>query len=188
MALAISDKRIDRDEYLQGELCSEVRHEFVAGNVYPMSGGTMGHQRVAQNFLRMAGNELSGKSCFPTGSDFKVRVTLASEEDAFYYPDGMIICEPVPNEAQFTDSPTIILEVLSPSTRRIDETQKLRDYLTIPTLQTYVMAEQDSPHLTIYRRDGDGFRREVVGGLEASLELPEAGLNISLAEMYRDVS
>lgn len=185
--MAISDKRITRDEYLQGELCSEIRHEFVAGNVYAMSGGTMGHQRVAQNFLRLAGNELTGKSCFPTGSAFEVRVTLESGEDAFYYPDGMIICETIPNDALFTDSPTVVLEVLSPSTRRIDETQKLRDYLTIPSLQTYVMAEQDAPFLTIYRRDTNGFRREVIGGLEAMLSLPEVGLRIPLAEIYRDI-
>jgi Uma2 family endonuclease len=187
MALAIGDHRISREEYLQGELASEIRHEYVAGNVYAMSGGTLNHQLIAGNFLRMAGNQLAGKPCFPTGSDFKLHVPLGGGEEAFYYPDGMIICVPVPGDALFTDSPSVILEVLSPNTRRIDEIQKFRDYITIPSLQTYILAETESPFLTLHRRDGAGFRREILTGPDAILELPEAGIAMSLAELYRDV-
>jgi len=187
MALAIADHLIPREEYLQGELASEIRHEYVAGRVYAMSGGTLNHQRVAGNFFRMAGNQLAGKPCFPTGSDFKLHVPLERGEEAFYYPDGMIICVPVPGSALFTDSPSVILEVLSPATRRIDEVQKLRDYLTIPTLQTYLLAEPDTPFITLYRRDGADFRRESLSGTDAVLGLPEAGVSIPLAELYRDV-
>ena len=187
MALAIADNRVSRDEYLQGELASEVRHEYVAGNVYAMSGGTLNHQRIAGNFMRLAGNQLAGKPCFPTGSDFKLRVPLGGGEEAFYYPDGMIICVSVPGDALFTDSPSVILEVLSPNTRRIDEVQKFRDYITIPSLGTYILAETDSPVLTLHRRDGTGFRREILSGMTAILDLPEAGLSIPLAELYRDV-
>jgi Uma2 family endonuclease len=188
MALAIADNRISREDYLQGELASEIRHEYVAGNVYAMSGGTLNHQRIAGNFMRMAGNQLAGKPCFPTGSDFKLRVPLGGGEDAFYYPDGMIICVPVPGDALFTDSPSVILEVLSPTTRRNDEVQKFRDYLTIPTLGTYILAETESAFLTLHRRDGAGFRRETLSGPDAILDLPEAGVSFSLAELYRDVT
>ena len=187
MALAIAHDRISRDDYLEGELGSEVRHEYVAGNVYAMSGGTLNHQRVAGNFLRLAGNQLNGKPCFPTGSDFKLQVALGRGEEAFYYPDGMIICVPLPGDALFTDSPSVILEVLSPATRRNDEVQKYRDYLTIPTLSTYILAEADEPFLTLHRREGAGFRREILSGPDAILDLPEAGISISLAELYRDV-
>ena len=187
MAMAIADHKISRDEYLDGELVSEIRHEYVAGNVYAMSGGTLNHQRIALNFIRIAGSQLAGKTCFPTGSDFKLQVPLGNGDEAFYYPDGMIICVPVPGTALFTDSPSVILEVLSPTTRRTDEVQKFRDYITIPTLGTYILAETDSPLLTLYRRDGAGFRREIVSGSDAVLELPEAGVSIPLAELYRDV-
>lgn len=187
MVLALAENRISRDEYLEGELASEVRHEYVAGNVYAMSGGTLNHQRVSGNFIRLAGNQLAGKPCFPTGSDFKLLVPLAGDEEAFYYPDGMIICVPMSGDALFTDSPSVILEVLSPTTRRIDEVQKFRDYITIPTLGTYILAETDSPFLTLYRRDGTGFRRETVSGPDAILELPDAGVTIPLSELYRDV-
>jgi Uma2 family endonuclease len=187
MALEIANHWISRDEYLEGELASEIRHEYVAGNVYAMSGGTLNHQRIAGNFMRMAGNQLSGKTCFPTGSDFKLHVPLGDGEEAFYYPDGMIICVPVPGNALFTDSPSVILEVLSPTTRRIDEVQKYRDYISIPTLGTYILAETDSPLLTLHRRAGAGFCREILSGLDACLELPEAGITIQMAELYRDV-
>ena len=187
MALAAAYRQIPRDEYLQGELASEIRHEYVAGRVYAMSGGTLNHQRVAGNFLRLAGNQLAGKSCFHTGSDFKLLVPLGRGEEAFYYPDGMIICVPVPGDALFTDSPSVILEVLSPNTRRTDEVQKFRDYITIPTLGTYILAETDSPLLTLHRRDGTGFRLETLSGPEAILDLPEAAISIPLAELYRDV-
>ncbi|HSP41351.1 MAG TPA: Uma2 family endonuclease [Luteolibacter sp.] len=186
MALAIAD-HIPREEYLQRELVSEIRHEYVAGRVYAMSGGTLNHQRVAGNFFRMAGNHLAGNPCFPTGSDFKLHVPPGRGEEAFYYPDGMIICVPVPGSALFTESPSVILEVLNPTTRRIDEVQKLPDYLTIPTLQTYILAEPDTPFLALHRRDGSDFRRETLSGPDTVLELPEAGIAIPLAEMYRDV-
>lgn len=187
MALAIADNRISRDEYLQGELASQIRHEYVAGHVYAMSGGTLNHQRIAGNFLRLAGNQLAGKPCFPTGRDFKLRVPLGYGEEAFYYPDGMIICAPVPGDALFTDSPSVILEVLSPTTRRTEEVEKFRDYTTIPTLEAYILAETDKPVLTLHRRDGTGFRREIFSGLEVVLDLPAAGITIPLAELYRDV-
>lgn len=185
--MAITDNRISREEYLQGELASEIRHEFIAGNVYAMSGGTLNHQRIARNFLRFIGNHLAGKPCFPTGSDFKLLVPLPGGQEAFYYPDGMVICVPVPGNALFTTSPSVILEVLSPTTRRNDEVQKLRDYLTIPTLSTYILAETDSPFLALHRRDGEEFRREIISGPDAMLHLPEIGISISLAELYQDV-
>jgi len=187
MALAIANHWISRDEYLDGELVSEIRHEYVAGNVYAMSGGTLNHQRIAGNFSYLAKIQLAGKSCFPTGSDFKLHVPIGGGEEAFYYPDGMIICVPVPGKALFTDSPSVILEVLSPTTRRIDEVQKYRDYITIPSLGTYILAETDSPFLTLHRRDGAGFRRDILSGPDAVLDLPEAGITIGLAELYRDV-
>jgi len=76
-----------------------------------------------------------------------VGVTLGIKEEAFYYPDGMIVCEPVGGGDRFRDQPVVILEVLSQSTRRNDEVQKLRDklrdYFTLPSLQVYLLAESD---------------------------------------------
>lgn len=83
--------------------------------------------------------------------------------------------------------PSAILEVLSPTTRRIDEVRKFRDSITIPTLGTYILAETESPFLTLHRRDGAVFRRETLGGPDAILDLPEVGISIPLTDLYRDV-
>ena len=187
MALAFADTRISPEEYLEGELSSEIKHEYIAGQVYAMSGGTMNHQRVALNFLRLAGNALLGKSCYPVNSDFKIRIPIGHDETAFYYPDAAIICVPISGDALFTDSPSVILEVLSPSTRRTDEVQKLRDYVTIPTLRAYIVAEPDRPFLTVHRRNGDAFRREMITGPDAVLELAEVGISVVLTDLYLDV-
>lgn len=178
---------ISRDDYLQSELASESRHEYIAGHVYAMSGGKLNHQRIAGNFSYLVKKSLEGQSCIQTGMGFKLQIALGGGEDAFYYPDGMIICVPVAGDALYTDSPTVILEVLSPSTRRNDEIQKLRDYLTIPTLHTYVLAETDTPFLTLYRRTESGFRSETLSGTEAILSLPQPGIAFSLAELYEGV-
>ena len=188
MSVALANKTSSRDEYLQEELGSEMRHEYIAGRVYAMSDGTLNHQRIAGNFLYYAGNQLVGNSSFAIGCGFKLQIDLGSGDEAFYYPDGMIICQPVAGDALFTNSPSVILEVLSPSTRRNDEVQKFRDYLTIPTLQTYILAETDAPYLTIYRRTESGFQKETLSGLDAVLHLPEAGISIPLSELYEGFS
>jgi len=186
MSEALAENLICPDEYLKGELSSPIKHEFILGHVYAMSGGSMNHQRIARNFSALALQGLKGKICEPTNSDFLVRVKLGNDE-AMYYPDGMIICHPVKGDDQFTTAPTVILEVLSPSTRRTDEAQKYRDFLTIPSLQTYILAETESPALTLYRRDGESFKREVVSGLDKTLALPEVELSIPLQDLFEDV-
>lgn len=123
---------------------------------------------------------LEGKPCEPTTSDFLIRIDLGSDE-VVSYPDAMIIYRPTRGDKQFTTAPTVILEVLSPTARRIDETQKLRDSLTIPSLQACLLAETDPPALTISRRRSDSFRREILSALDATLDL-------LLTEFYQSVS
>lgn len=186
MSLAAEEIFISIDDYIGGEEISGQRHEYIAGRVYAMSGGTMNHQKVGGNFYRNAANTLEGKSCSPITSDFKVRISLG-EDFAFYYPDGAIVCSPISGSAHFTDEPTVILEVLSPSTRRNDEVQKFRDYITIPSLQVYILAEPDEQKVTIFRRNGDSFVRETLAGADSTLNLPEVGISIPFYELYRDV-
>lgn len=81
MALAAEDIHISIEEYIQGEEISEIRHEYIAGNVYAMSGGTMGHQRVARNFIRHDGEQLQGKTREPSNSDFKDSVLHLPEAE-----------------------------------------------------------------------------------------------------------
>ena len=178
---------ISREDYLAGELVADRKHEYVAGQVYAMAGGKANHQRVALAFSREAGNGLRGKPCEPFGSDFLVRVALGMNDEAFYYPDGMIVCEPVGGGDRFTDQPVVILEVLSKSTRRNDEVQKLRDYFTLPSLQVYLLAESDEAVVRVYRRGEEGFKLSLLSGMDEIVNLPEVDLRISMSELYRDV-
>jgi len=187
MITAAEEFLISREDYLAEELVADRKHEYVAGRVYAMAGGKANHDAIAGNFRGEVGNGLKDKPCRPFGSDFLVRVTLGIEEEAFYYPDGMIVCEPVGGGDRFTDQPVVILEVLSQSTRRNDEVQKLRDYFTLASLEVYLLAESDEAVVRVYRRGEEGFKLSMVSGLDEVLELPEVSLRIPLSELYRDV-
>jgi Uma2 family endonuclease len=135
MASEAEQLLVSRADYLAGELVADRKHEYVAGHVYAMAGGSANHDTLAGNFRAEAGFGLKGKPCRPFGSDFLVSVPLVGGDEAFYYPDGMIVCHPVGGDERSTSRPVVILEVLSESTRRNDEVQKLRDYFTLPSLQ-----------------------------------------------------
>jgi len=175
------------DEYLEAELSSVVKHEYLGGVVYAMSGGSNRHNRIALNSTVSLANRLRGKPCQPFNSDTKVRVRLPSH-DRFYYPDASVVCHENPPQDSYQDEPVVLVEVLSPSTRRTDEGEKRDAYLTIPSLAAYLLVEQDSPAVVILRRTGQGFQREVHEGLDAVVALPELGVTLPLAEVYDGVS
>jgi len=186
MELAVEESYLSVRDYLEGEEVSKIKCEYIAGRIYAMSGGTVNHHTVAMNFARHAGNQLFGKSCRTFNSDLKIRIDYGNEQ-AFYYPDASIVCSPLGGNDHFTDSPAVILEVLSPSTRRIDEVQKFRDYLTIRSLQVYLLAEADFQKVTIYRRRGEIFHRETIAGPYGVLDLPEVEVSIRLGDLYAEV-
>lgn len=105
----------------------------------------------------------------------------------FYYPDASVICRPNPPTDSFQDQPTVIVEVLSRTTRRIDDGEKKDAYLTIPTLAAYMLVEQDAAVITVYRRGEQGFIREVYEGRSAVIPLNEIGTNLPLEDVYGGV-
>lgn len=120
-------------------------------------------------------------------SDTKVRIRLTSGI-CFCYPDAFVVCDP--NQANDTshDAPVVVLEVTSPSTRRIDLAEKKDAYLSIPSLMVYLVAESAEPVAQVFRRSPDGdFRREPAIGLEAIIPLPEIGVSLALADLYEDI-
>lgn len=179
-------KPITVDEYLNGELASPIKHEYLGGVVYAMAGGSNWHNRIATNILGSLHARLRGKRCEPFNSDTKIRVRLPTQV-RFYYPDAAVVCDPNPLEDSFQDHPQVIVEVLSASTRRIDEFEKKDAYLTIPSLSAYVLVEQESASVVVFRRQGDGFAREELCGLEAVLGLPEIEVELPLSEVYERV-
>jgi Uma2 family endonuclease len=187
MNAAVKLALVPAEEYLASELNSPVKREYVAGAVYAMTGGTTNHSRIAGNVFSWLHNALGSGTCEVFGSDMKVRIQL-DEEHCFYYPDVLIACEVNSGDELFQDRPTLIVEVLSPSTRRIDDGEKKDHYLSIPSLQNYLLVDQDSPSVVLYRRGKSGFSREIVSGLESVVELSHPQFKLPLAEVYRRVS
>ena len=177
---------ISVEDYLAGELVSPVKHEYLGGFVYAMAGAKNAHNSIAVNIIGLLHAQLKGKRCRPCNSDTKVRVRSATRT-RFYYPDASVVCQPNPQDDSFQDNPVVIFEVLSKGTRRTDEGEKKDAYLSIPTLRVYVLVEQETATVVVYRRGDQGFSSEVHEGLDAILSLPEIKVELPLREVYEGV-
>ncbi|MGE0606291.1 MAG: Uma2 family endonuclease [Pirellulales bacterium] len=175
------------EDYLAGELTSPVKHEYLGGVVYAMTGARNVHNLIATNATVGLGSRLRGGKCKAYNSDTKVRIRLPAQW-RFYYPDVSVVCQPNPPDDSFQDSPIAIFEVLSKSTRRIDEGEKKDSYLTIPALCVYALIEQETAAVVVHRRTEQGFIREVYEGPDAILPLPEIKTELPLAEIYDGVA
>lgn len=174
------------DEYLRMEAASDVRHEYLGGYFYAMAGGQNVHNAIATGFLVAVGARLRGKPCQPFNSDTKVRVRMTNHT-RFYYPDAMVVCQPNPPHDAYQDRPVVIAEVVSEATRRIDEGEKRDAYLTIPTLEDYLLIETDRPRVAAHRRTDAGFIARVYEGLDAVLPLDAISCELPLRELYERV-
>lgn len=177
---------ISVDDYLAGELVSPVKHEYLGGVVYAMTGARNVHNLIASNCLGALHGRLRGKRCRAYNSDTKVRVNLPKQV-RFYYPDVSIVCQPGPPTASFQEEPAVLVEVLSQRTRRIDEGEKKDAYLAIPSLQVYLLVEQETAAVIAFRRNDDGFVRELHLGLDAVVPLHEVEIELPLADIYDSV-
>ena len=168
---------ISVEEYLEGELIAETKRELIDGYVYAMVGTSGNHQRISINILAEFKSHLKNSPCEPFGSDMKVKVG-----SNFFYPDVIVDCHFDESEPYFTDTPIIIVEVLSKTTRRKDRTTKLSNYLTIPSLQEYVMIEQDCVDVEVLKRKEGWFSRHYYLGDEVTFE--SIALTTSVEAIY----
>ena len=185
MSTARSLELISVDDYLQGELTSENRHEYVAGVVHAMTGGTVAHAKIAMNCAAGLHSQLSGQPCDVFGSDARIRV---KDGDAwrFYYPDISVNCEPTSQSDLFQDTPVVVIEVLSDSTRRIDEEEKREAFCSIPSLRHYILVEQNFRAAIVYSRDSadSPWERNVVSDPNSAIALPEISAELPLRVIY----
>lgn len=176
MNLAYRHHKMTEEEYLQAELLSDIRHEYINGEVYAMAGTKKNHNIIAVNMLSLLQQHLIGKPCQSYTSDIKVKVNKN-----FFYPDVMVDCSEDDNE-YFTESPTMIVEVLSKSTRQYDKTLKREQYLKIPTLQEYILIEQDFVDVEIQRRS-NGWQSEHFY-LDDAVKLESIHLQTTVSQIY----
>ena len=187
MSLAAQENfTLSPQEYLTGEQRSDIRHEYLAGQVFAMAGAGEKHNRIAGNLFFHLRAAARGKSCGVFISDMKLRV---EQNDAYYYPDVMVTCEPADNESLYKHSPCLIVEVLSPSTEAIDRREKLIAYRSLPALRYYLLVSQETRLVECHTRDADKGWRITVSENEGSLEILCADLqvNFSLDDIYEDV-
>ena len=176
------DPFITVEEYLEGELISEVRHEYVGGRVIAMAGASASHEEVGMALATELYSHLSGKKCRVSKSDLKLRIAV-NREDAFYYPDIMVTCDPKDNHRYYREKPTVLIEILSEDRRR-DLVDKYLIYRTIESLEEYIVLSQDpkKPAAYIHRR-ANGWEQEVV--TQGMLEIPSLQFSTPLERIYR---
>jgi Uma2 family endonuclease len=129
------------DEYMELEERSLTKHEYVAGQVFAMSGVTKRHNRIAGRLYCACADHLRGGPCAPYISDVKVRLTVG-KDTCVYYPDVMVVCSPHESEDRYVADPKLIAEVLSDSTARTDRHEKRIHYGGIRALEEYLPLAQ----------------------------------------------
>ncbi|OQX12329.1 MAG: hypothetical protein BWK73_15230 [Thiothrix lacustris] len=137
------------EDYLAGEEISEIRHEYVDGQIHAMSGGSLKHNLIASNMSGLLWSHLRGTPCVPLNSD----MLLKTWGKRFRYPDVVVVCDDdASDDERVRESPILIIEVLSKSTRKKDKGEKRLEYLAIPSLLEYVLIEQDFAEIEVQRR------------------------------------
>ncbi len=178
--LQFKDTWVSEEDYLAGELLSEIKHEYIDGTVYAMAGASRNHERIAGNIYREFGNHLKNKPCEPFSFDLKIKVG-----SRFFYPDVMVVCDEQSRHDYYTESPVIIVEVLSKSSRRRDETTKRIAYQSIQSLKEYVLIEQDFVDVEVCRKSEGWVSSHYFLGDRVLFE--SVGLTLAVEEIYARV-
>ena len=167
------------EDYLEMEKTATVRHEYVAGEVYAMTGASRRHNRIAGNVYRRLADAAAGGPCRVYMETVKLRI-----EDIFYYPDVMVACEDEPEDPYYEDSPCLVVEVVSPSTESTDRREKLAAYKRIPGLKAYLIVDQERMQVERHFRDEEGAwcRADLVD--EGRFSVPRPEMSLTLAEIY----
>lgn len=171
-------------EYLAFEEQSPIRHEYVGGEIYAMTGGSQRHNRIALNIASRLLSVLSGKPCQVFINDVKLYV---AKDSAYYYPDVMVTCGEQAaraNESQVVADPVLVVEVLSPGTEAIDRREKLAAYRRLASLQEYVLVSQDRRQVEIYRRQGDIGWLYITCEPGDAVEFASVGVTTPIADLY----
>jgi Uma2 family endonuclease len=179
--------RLTPEQYLAIERAAEFKSEYYNGEMFAMSGGSYAHVIVIGNLVRELGIALEGR-CAVVPSDLRIRV---APDGLYTYPDVIAVC----GDPKFADgrtdtllNPTLIAEVLSPSTEAKDRVFKWAQYRQIESLREYVLVSQDEPRVEVYARQPDGswlFRE--FSGLEARVRFPGVDCEVPLARIYLGV-
>ncbi len=186
---AVRQQIMSVEAYLAFERASEEKHEYLNGEIFLMSGASRNHNRVMGSVYASIYAQLRERPCEAFPSDMRVRISTG----LYTYPDISVVCDPPQfDESEYQDTllnPTLIVEVLSPSTESYDRGRKFQHYRALESLREYVLIAQDSPHIERYlRQPSDEWLLADATGLDARIELSSIGCTLALADVYEKVS
>ena len=181
---------VSPEDYLRLERQSELKHEYIKGKVRAMAGAGYTHNLICANLTIEIGSQLRGKSCSVVGSDQRLQILSGS---AFTYPDLTVVCgKPEFNEEKKSDTllnPTLLVEVLSPTTGQYDRSDKFMLYRQVPSLRQYLTLDSRAVHAELYTLDELGrWVLTETRDLAAVLDLASIGCQVPLAEAYTGVT
>ena len=171
-------------DYLEIEAASSVRHEYVAGVLRAVPEVSKRHNRIAGNIARLLFDAGLGGPCRVYISQVKLR----ADDNVYYYPDVMVACGPEGADPYVEDAPCLVVEVASPSTAVIDRREKLVVYKRIPTLEAYVIVEQNDRRVQRHWRDDQGIWREAEVSGQGRVPIPRTEVTLTLDEIFAGVA
>jgi Uma2 family endonuclease len=180
-------------EYLEWEEQQPIKYEYINGQVFAMTGGTIPHNDGALNLASALKNHLRGKGCKVQIADAKVGV---SQNGSFHYPDVMVSCDPRDQRArQVVYHPCLIVEVLSPGTEAFDRGKKFRNYRRIDTLKEYILIDTDRIAVDCYRLNEKGkweltsyaLEETAANDTDINVELTSVNFSCPISLLYEDV-
>lgn len=184
----IAQPPVSPEEYLDLEVASEFRHEYIDGEIVPMTGGTPNHNRIIRNLCTALTMGLQGQDWEIFVADQRLWIP---EAEIYTYPDVMAIAGELTYQTGRRDTltnPTLIIEVLSASTRNYDRGDKFAAYRTIATFQEYALVDQYSAHVEHYVKTGPKqWMLQEYDGLDSTLNLASLRLEVSLRDIYNKV-
>ena len=186
--VAIKDNlpRFTPEEYFAWEEQQLERHEYLDGEVYAMTGGTINHSDIAMNFGTILKNHLRGSGCKTLNSDARVNIF---ESNDYVYPDISVTCDSRDKTTpQYITHPCLIVEVLSPSTAAYDRSDKFRMYRRNPSLIDYVLVDTNKMSIDLYRKDESGNWYIINYAEGDKIELKSINLTCSIKQIYEDIT
>jgi Uma2 family endonuclease len=180
---------LTEEAYLQYERTSTLKHEYYNGHIYAMAGASEDHNLIAMNIAAILRARVRGSSCRAYPSDMRVKVLHTGLNT---YPDFTVVCGPPqfvnPEKRDTLTNPTVIIEILSPSTESYDRGEKFQHYRTIDTLQEYILVAQNKYRIERFvRHDTNEWVLSDIAGIDSSLPLSTLQTQIPLAEIYEQV-
>jgi Uma2 family endonuclease len=181
-------RRVSIETYLAAERQAETKSEYLDGEVFAMSGASRRHNLIALNVAASVHGQLRGRACEAYAGDMRVHVPATG---LYTYPDVTVVC----GEPRFDDSeldtllnPTLVIEVLSPSTEGYDRGKKFVYYRTLESLREYVLVAQDEIRVELFTRQGDGhWLLSEAGRVDETISLASIGCELRLADVYERV-